>query len=132
LAPSTKPGGELPSARVRFHDPPYFLDVQPTSAVLDMCVAPGAIPPNGGEWLVIANEIEVKRFHDLVRQLQRIGTERCIVTCQPAEIFDVGDVLSIAFCVTCLARVTARYGKTRRPARSGKSQEGYHCMIVSV
>jgi 16S rRNA C967 or C1407 C5-methylase (RsmB/RsmF family) len=74
--------------------PPYFLDVEPTSVVLDMCAAPGSktgqLLQMADKGLVIANEIDLRRCHDLVHQLQRIGTKRCIVTCQPAEAFDVG------------------------------------------
>ena len=75
--------------------PPYFLDVRPESIVLDMCAAPGSKTAQILEMiktgLVVANEIDLRRCHDLIHQLQRVGTSRCLITCQNAEFLELGD-----------------------------------------
>ena len=74
--------------------PPYFLDVRPDSVVLDTCAAPGSKTVQMLEMIktgvVVANEIDLRRCHDLIHQLQRVGTARCLVTCQNAEFLELG------------------------------------------
>jgi 16S rRNA C967 or C1407 C5-methylase (RsmB/RsmF family) len=75
--------------------PPYGLVVRPSDVVLDMCAAPASKTAQLIEGVRgragIANELNLKRGHDLVHQLRRVGTERCLVTCQPAQFVAVGD-----------------------------------------
>ncbi|KAH0800936.1 NOL1/NOP2/sun family protein [Histomonas meleagridis] len=75
--------------------PPHFLDVGPDDSVLDMCAAPGSKTGQILEMLnngfIIANDNNARRCHDLVHQLQRIDTANALVTCQNAEIIDLGD-----------------------------------------
>jgi hypothetical protein len=75
--------------------PPYFLDVRPTDSVLDACAAPGSKTTQFLEMAasgsIVANEMDLRRCHDLVHQLQRVGTERCLVTCQMAQYLEIGD-----------------------------------------
>jgi 16S rRNA C967 or C1407 C5-methylase (RsmB/RsmF family) len=93
--------------------PPYFLDVAPPHSVLDMCAAPGSktgqLLQMATAGLVVANEVDLKRCHDLIHQLQRIGTERCLVTCQAAEVFEIACAFDRVLCdVPCSGDGTIR------------------------
>ena len=74
--------------------PPLFMDVKEDSSVLDMCAAPGSKTTQIMEMLrsgyVVANDSNTRRCHDLVHQLQRVGTQNAIVTCQNGSKFEVG------------------------------------------
>ena len=79
--------------------PTYFLDVQPTDSVLDMCAAPGSktsqiveiLDPEEG--FVIANDIDIRRCRNLVHNLQKIGTQNVLITSQKAQFFVSENVL---------------------------------------
>lgn len=79
--------------------PTYFLDVQPTDSVLDMCAAPGSKTSqiveilDAEEGFVIANDIDIRRCRNLVHNLQKIGTQNVLITCQKAQFFVSEDVL---------------------------------------
>jgi Ca2+-binding EF-hand superfamily protein len=75
--------------------PPYGLVVRPSDVVLDMCAAPASktaqLIEGARGRAGIANELNLKRGHDVGHQLRRAGTERCLVTCQPDQFMAVGD-----------------------------------------
>ena len=79
--------------------PTYFLDVQPTDSVLDLCAAPGSKTSQIAEILdkedgfVIANDIDIRRCRNLVHNLQKIGTQNVLITSQKAQFFSCEDVL---------------------------------------
>ena len=78
--------------------PPYFLQVKPGDAVLDVCAAPGSKTAQIIEMLkdsdgfVFANDVDPRRCHNLVHQLQRVGTNNVLVTCQQAQYFEAADI----------------------------------------
>ena len=69
--------------------PPFFLDVQPTSSVLDCCASPGSkttqILERLDDGLLVANDIDLARCHTLVHQLNRLDTSKALVTTHPAQ-----------------------------------------------
>ena len=40
--------------------------------------------------LVFANDLDPRRCHNLVHNLQRVGTQNVLVTCQKAQSFEIG------------------------------------------
>ncbi|OHS92738.1 NOL1/NOP2/sun family protein [Tritrichomonas foetus] len=74
--------------------PPLFLDVKEDSSVLDTCAAPGSKTAQIMEMLttgyIVANDSNAKRCHDLVHQLQRVGTHNALITCQNGAKFELG------------------------------------------
>ena len=91
--------------------PPIFMDVQSNASVLDTCAAPGSKTAQIMEMIstetrpmelpsgvtgspygyVVANDSDAKRCHNLVHQLQRIGIQNVIITCQNAAKFEFAD-----------------------------------------
>lgn len=111
--------------------PPLFMDIKPNSAVLDTCAAPGSktaqimemlssesnpisIPDLGENerkyGFVVANDSNSSRCHDLVHQIQRIGTHNVIVTCQNGTKCEFGfDQFDRVLCdVVCTGDGTMR------------------------
>ncbi|OHT05736.1 Multisite-specific tRNA:(cytosine-C(5))-methyltransferase trm4a [Tritrichomonas foetus] len=76
--------------------PPYFLDIQPNDTALDLCAAPGSKTAQIVEMLdggyIFANDVDPRRCHNLVHQLQRVGTQKVLVTCQEAQYYDTNGV----------------------------------------
>lgn len=75
--------------------PPYFLDIQKDSSVLDCCAAPGSKTAQIIEMLetgfVVANDTDPRRCQKLIHQLHRVGTSNAIVVCQQAQFFEFAD-----------------------------------------
>jgi 16S rRNA C967 or C1407 C5-methylase (RsmB/RsmF family) len=73
--------------------PPHFLGVEPGNSVLDTCAAPGSktaqiLEMLGDSGLVVANDLDPRRCHALVHQLQRVGTMNALVVCDQAQFID--------------------------------------------
>jgi 16S rRNA C967 or C1407 C5-methylase (RsmB/RsmF family) len=71
--------------------PPFFLDVQPNSRVLDCCAAPGSktsqilIGLASSEGLLVANDVNPNRCRTLVHTLNRYDIANCVVVSFPAQ-----------------------------------------------
>ena len=73
--------------------PPNFLFVDKNHSVLDTCAAPGSktaqiLEMLGPDGFVIANDLDPRRCHSLVHQLQRVGTTNAMVVCDQAQYLD--------------------------------------------
>jgi hypothetical protein len=71
---------------------------------------------------VIANEMDLRRCHDLVHQLQRVGTDKCLVICQLAQYLEIGgEVFDRVLCdVPCSGDGTLR----KNPEAGAKWEPG--------
>lgn len=85
--------------------PPFFLRVQPTDTVLDMCASPGSktaqllewlhaedktVPPSG---LVVANDANLDRCYLLTHQVQRLSSSCFMVSLHEGQHFPLLKVI---------------------------------------
>ena len=117
--------------------PPFFLDVQPNSSVVDMCAAPGSktmqMLETLDDGLLIANDVEITRCRTLVHQLNRIDTSKVIVINHPAQyIPDIGQFDRVLCDVPCSGDGTFRKNPDATKKWSVRNGCGLHSIQRSI
>lgn len=126
--------------------PPIFLNVESNHSVVDMCAAPGSktmqileklnnsTEGNDNKGFIIANDIEIKRCHTLIHQLNRIDTSKVLVINHPAQyITDVGVEFDRVLCdVPCSGDGTFRKNPDATTKWSVRNGSGLHSIQRSI